>query len=239
MNSPFEHISKSVRLYKANASTFLGYSSWLLLTFTAFVLLGFFPITPSVRFVAFALSVVEVFVSLWVIISLSICARAFLSNQTNEIKNIAKVAKSLMQPVLTVALLQILMLIGGFLLLVIPAFLFAVWFCFAQFAVIFEGKRGMDALQASKDMVKGKFWKTFLTVFGGTFILFLTYSVILSVLMSLIAFAQGVDLIDMLTGTLPLWIQVLESIGEIILLPLLVIFLTSVYLETKSDGVIK
>ena len=235
MSSPFELISKSVRLYKANASTFLGYSSWLLLTFTAFVLLGFFPLTQNVEFIAFVLSIAEIFVTLWVVIALAMCSKAFLSNQTNEIKKIAKIATSLMQPVLTVALLQILMLIGGFLLLVVPAFLFSVWFCFAQFNVIFDGKRGIGALQTSKDMVKDKFWRVFLTVIGGTFILFFSYSVILSVIMSLIAIVQGVNLVDMLTGTLPLWIQVLEAIGEVLLLPLIVIYLTSVYLEVKSE----
>ena len=84
-------------------------------------------------------------------------------------------------------------------------------------------------------MVKDKFWRVFLTVIGGTFILFFSYSVILSVIMSLIAIVQGVNLVDMLTGTLPLWIQVLEAIGEVILLPLIVIYLTSVYLEVKSE----
>ncbi|MBI2475502.1 hypothetical protein HYV69_03705 [Candidatus Uhrbacteria bacterium] len=239
MSSPFEIIAKSVRLYKTNAYTFLGYSSWMLLTFAAFVLLGFFPLTPFVKFLAFVLSIFEILVSLWVFISLVLCSKAILSNQTNEIKKIGQTAKSLIQPVLTVALLQILMLIGGVLLIIVPSFIFMVWFCFAQLNVIFDGKRGIDALQTSRELVKGKFWKVFLLVFGGTFILFFIYSVILSILMGVIAAAQGVDIIDLLNGTLPLWIQVLEAIGEVLLLPLIVIYLTSVYLEVRNEKVIE
>ncbi|MBI4713699.1 hypothetical protein HY771_00720 [Candidatus Uhrbacteria bacterium] len=239
MSSPFELILKSVRLYRTNAATFLGYSAWLLIPFAGAVILGLLPLSPFAQLLAFLLMLVELFLSFWVVIILVLCADALLTGKKFEHGRFPKIAKTLIAPVLTVALLQTLILIGGLLLLVVPGFLFFVWFSFAQFTAILDGKRGLDALQTSKAMIKGKFWKVFLTIFGGTLFLFIVYSLILSLIMSLIAALQGVDLLDMLTGTLPLWIQVLESIGEVILLPLLVIFLTSVYLEVKSGEVVE
>jgi hypothetical protein len=127
------------------------------------------------------------------------------------------------------------MLIGGLLLLIVPAFIFAVWFSFTQFIVILEGKRGAQALQASREFVTGKFWKTFFMIFGGIFLLLFGYSILLSILMSLISALKGINLVDMLTGPLPLWIQILESVGEVFFLPLIVIYLTSVYVELKTN----
>jgi hypothetical protein len=233
MSSPFELIAKSVRLYRANAATFLGYSAWLLLPFSGAVILELIPLSPFVQLLAFPLMLVELFLTFWIIIILILLTNSFLTEAKIDQKQFPKTAKMLIAPVLTVALLQTLIMIGGLLLLVIPAFLFFVWFSFAQFEAILNGKRGMNALQASKEIMKGKFWKIFLTLFGGTLFIFIVYSIILSLIMSIIAALQGVDLLDILTGTLPLWIQILESVGEVILLPLLVIYLTTVYVKVR------
>ncbi len=52
---------------------------------------------------------------------------------------------------------------GGFLLLVVPGVVFAVWFSFALFVLVAENLKGMDALLKSKEYVKGRwssvFWR--------------------------------------------------------------------------------
>ncbi len=50
---------------------------------------------------------------------------------------------------------------GGFLLFVIPGILFSVWFSLAIFVLVFEKKRGFNALLKSQHLVKGKFWAVF------------------------------------------------------------------------------
>jgi len=55
---------------------------------------------------------------------------------------------------------------GGFLLFIIPGILFSIWFSLALFVLIFEGKRGFDALFRSKQLVKGKFWRVLLRFLG-------------------------------------------------------------------------
>jgi len=47
---------------------------------------------------------------------------------------------------------------GGFLLVIIPGVLFFVWFSLAIFVLVFEQKKGFQALWRSKHLVKGKFW---------------------------------------------------------------------------------
>src|SRR3989344_5853909 len=51
--------------------------------------------------------------------------------------------------------------VGGVLLLVIPGIIFAVWFCLANYAFVFEGTTGVKALSASKELVKGYWWPVF------------------------------------------------------------------------------
>lgn len=54
---------------------------------------------------------------------------------------------------------------GGFFLLVIPGIIFAVWFIFAQFILVSEDDRGMNAVLKSKEYVKGKWFDIFLRLF--------------------------------------------------------------------------
>jgi len=54
---------------------------------------------------------------------------------------------------------------GGFLLLIVPGIIFAVWFNFAAFILITEDLKGMNALLKSREYVKGKWggvlWRLF------------------------------------------------------------------------------
>jgi hypothetical protein len=47
---------------------------------------------------------------------------------------------------------------GGFLLFIIPGILFSIWFSLAIFILVFEKRKGFNALFKSKHLVKGKFW---------------------------------------------------------------------------------
>ncbi len=56
-----------------------------------------------------------------------------------------------------VGLLVLLAVLGGFILLIVPAFIFAVWFSFSTFTLLLEDKHGREALKASKALVHGRF----------------------------------------------------------------------------------
>ncbi len=56
-------------------------------------------------------------------------------------------------------------IMGGFLLFLIPGVMFAVWFTFSQFILAREDERGMNALLKSKEYVRGYFWDILLRLF--------------------------------------------------------------------------
>jgi len=49
----------------------------------------------------------------------------------------------------------------GFALGILPGVLFAIWFTFCMYVLLEEDRRGMDALLASREYVRGHWWNTF------------------------------------------------------------------------------
>lgn len=54
-----------------------------------------------------------------------------------------------------------LILTGGFVLLVVPGIIFAVWFSFSLFVVVLHNTGIRESLVRSKQLVRGKFWPVF------------------------------------------------------------------------------
>lgn len=61
-------------------------------------------------------------------------------------------------PVIVVFLLMYAVMIGGMMLLFIPGLIFSVLVSMSLYALVFENRKGMDALFRSVDLVKGNFW---------------------------------------------------------------------------------
>ncbi len=61
-------------------------------------------------------------------------------------------------PYIWVSIIIFCVYVGGLILLVIPLFIFAVWFWFAQYFTVLDNVRGTKALSASKRLVSGRWW---------------------------------------------------------------------------------
>ncbi len=69
-----------------------------------------------------------------------------------------KVGFSLFWSAIFLTLIHTLTLFGGAALLVIPGIVFSIWFMFANYTLVLEGKRGIAAMLQSKAYVKGYWW---------------------------------------------------------------------------------
>ena len=76
-----------------------------------------------------------------------------------------KSAQKYFFPYLWIAVLSTLAILGGFILLIIPGVIFMIWFTFAPFILLFEERRGMEALRASRALVRGRWWSVFIRQF--------------------------------------------------------------------------
>lgn len=234
MKTPFELITHSLKDYKNNASTFIGFSAWLLLPFVATVLITLLPVTLFVQSLAVIIAIIEIFFIIWITIILSLCAFSSISGQTPNLATIPSQAKTMIVPILTINLLQLLVLLGGLFLLIIPVFIFAVWFGLAQFVALFENKTGFNALSSSRDLTRGRFWYSARLLIIGPLAILLIYSFLLSIIISIVSAFSGLNPTEFFVGDIPIWLNILEALGEIFLLPLVIIYLTHVYLELKQ-----
>ncbi len=69
-----------------------------------------------------------------------------------------RVGFSLFWPAVLLAVIHALTIIGGTALFIIPGIVFSIWFTFANYTLVFEGKRGIAAMLQSKAYADGYWW---------------------------------------------------------------------------------
>lgn len=91
----------------------------------------------------------------------------------NEVVAIYRRAIRLLPSFFWVAALQLLATVVGFVLLIVPGLLAFIWLYFAQYALVFDNRRGWSALLHSRELMRGRFFKVairvsvFLAVWSG------------------------------------------------------------------------
>lgn len=83
------------------------------------------------------------------------------SNWTLTVGDTYKLAMPYFWPLVWVSFLSGLVVIGGFLLLLVPGIILAVMVAFSRIAVILDEQTGMNALMWSKELVHGLWWEVF------------------------------------------------------------------------------
>lgn len=117
-----------------------------------------------------ALTVAIFLFILWTTISLSKNLRNLIENKPmiNIKESYLQTSKYLWPTIWTSALI-VLAVIFGFVLLIIPALIFIVWFTYSFYIIIFEDKKGYITLKESKNLVSGRWWKTLWLLLVPTF----------------------------------------------------------------------
>lgn len=70
-----------------------------------------------------------------------------------------KQAKGFIVPLILTGLLSAFIIVGGYFVFFLPGILFAIWFTFAQFVVIDQKTKNFTALQTSRELFRGRFFK--------------------------------------------------------------------------------
>lgn len=107
-------------------------------------------------FVAVVLMCVVMFISTIMLI------KEIASDWTLSYGNALTESVAYIFPLLWVAVLTTLAILGGFSAFIVPGFIATIWYAFAQIATIIDHKRGMRALLYSKELVKGNFANVFI-----------------------------------------------------------------------------
>ncbi len=136
-----------------------------------------------------------------------------------SLKNIYNLSYSKTFSGIIISILVSLAVGFGTILLIIPGIVFSVWFSFSLYVFVLENKKGTEALSASRQLVKGKFWPILWRWIAPNFV----YGIIL-----LIIILIPVYIIDFIAGTPgasftqnpPWWSTILSNIIPVFAAPL-------------------
>jgi uncharacterized membrane protein len=235
MVSPFALIKSSIIQYKKNAVTYLGYAAWTLIPATGIILLQIAPKTPMTFLILFLLTITEIFLWVWIsiiIIQLTTSTKPINKLDQNKLQ-ISSIQK--MHPLIWVGFIELLIIAGGTILLIIPGLIFMVWYAFAQLSVVLDNKRGMKALSYSRDLVKGRFLYTAYSTILIPILMMLVYLMIFSIITTPFFSMSGQTINDILElNAAPMWLQSLQIAGDVLFMPLIIIYTTKLYQHMKD-----
>lgn len=116
---------------------------------------AFLYVSPARTFFLAALGIVALFIIQ--VLSQIAVYEVILEKNVIGIKEALMRAKGKLISYLGTAFLYIVILLGGFLLFIIPGFVFLVWFMFSLVIVVAEEKQALDALRTSREYIREYF----------------------------------------------------------------------------------
>jgi len=236
-------ISKSVKLCRDNSVLLIKYVALLfvptlVITFFGYTL-GFFMRVTDSFFMGLGLYVIIVtvlsVVAFWVSLGLiKVIATKYQGKETKSIGEDLKTNVSLILPAALVSILTGLAVFGGFLLLIVPGIIFAMWFAFSLYALLLDDKHGTEALKYSKQLVNGRWWAVLWRIIAPAFV----FGVIITVAQWIVSKLFGESIIDVFTLTPALIAYSLISvIINMIITPLSTAAPTILYIELKKTPI--
>lgn len=234
--TPFELLAKSWRLYRTNFWTYIGYAAWLLLPLAAILVLATFQKHVLVDTLTIVVSIAQVFIALWIVIFLIRFTYGLAENKTLDLQKLSSESAMRIPSLLATAFLQLLVVLGGLLLFIIPGFIFWVWYAFAQMTTIIEGTRPVGALCASREMVRGRFFPVLWRLLCGPIIICLVYSLALGFVLYVTTLGLGLDPLSIFSDEPPMWMLAIEGVAELIIFPLLLVYSVNLYHDLKNQS---
>ncbi len=232
--SPRELLRDSVRLFRAEFWMYVGYAAWLMVPIAAFYFASALPKGTVTTMLVIGTILAELFVSLWIAICLMRATQTLEAGHKLDVKIISQQSLRRIQPVLIVGFLQALIVLGGFLLLVIPAILFWVWYAFAQIGAAIDDQSPVAALSSSRALVRGRFFPVLWRLVAGPVVLWLLYAFTLASVLLLLSNVLGQDVAIMFSDARPLWVRLLDVIANLFVIPLFFIYTVLLYKNLKA-----
>lgn len=180
---------------------------------------------------------VTIFISLWIAILLNLMVNKLYLKENFEIRQLYGESFRKIPAYLWVGFLSGLAIFAGFILLIIPAIIFAVWFDFAPLINILEDKsnKGLEALKASKKLVKGRWWPTLWRLILPPLFVYIIVSII-AVVITYVISGGKVDFNTAESGSILLYNNV-SAIIMTVLTPLVIAFVIILYNDLKKNKV--
>jgi hypothetical protein len=209
-----------------------GFAGWLLIPLLSS--LGSTFLGPQVGDVVDLISGILLFgLSLWTTAAMTITVTGIVRPDLapkDTATSVSELAWRRAPTLLWVGLLGGVLQIFGLLLLIIPGIIFTVWFAFAETEAILTGVGTFEALEQSRERVRGQFFPVLwrLVAFG----LFLT-AVVMMIIWPVLILSGNTDPMVILTSP-PAWLDALISVLSILLMPLILTYEMHLYFSLRK-----
>lgn len=90
---------------------------------------------------------------------------AIKSGGTSKVLDYYKQSKDKVWPLVFSGILISVIVVLGLVLLIVPGLIFSVWLMFSMFFIVYEDKKIIESIKASKELVKGRTFTVFLRMF--------------------------------------------------------------------------
>lgn len=241
-----EIIKNSWETYSNNWKKLLPYVVLMFITSATLTIIGFaglkiesLVINKNVvllnNLLVAALDVAILLFTLWTTVALLKNLRQIIENKGMlGIKESYFQTSKYLWPVIWTSILVFLAVMLGFFLLLVPALIFAIWFTYVFYIIVFEDKKGVSALKESKSMVTGRWWKTFWLLLAPAFF----FGIIIVVIQMVISMPFGIFL-DQESLTYLLTTSLLSTVISSLFAPLTALTTLYLYLSAKANPVEK
>jgi hypothetical protein len=234
LKSPRDLLMSTFRLYREQFWVFVGFAAWLIVPLAAFLIASTLPKHPLTTFILLITILAQLFVSLWIVVCIIRAVVGLQGKTPVDPNTISKKALQRIQPLLAVSLLQVLIVLGGILLLVIPAIIFWVWYSQAQVSSVIDNQRPIAALSQSRTLTRGRFFPVLWRLIAGPVVIGLGYAFVLGSILIIISTILSLDASLLFSENPPLWAQLVEAATDVFLIPLFIIYSTLLYQNLKK-----
>lgn len=240
-------IKNSIDLYKKHALTFFVYG--ILITVVSFVtttlstgvtIFGFdvrdirdmLNLTSPLYYLTIfcILCISTILTAIITLVLTRVIHKTYMNQQVGSFAVELIDAKTLILPSIITGILTVLIILGGFLLLIVPGIIFSVWYVFATVAVAIDHKPVKEAFTYSKSLTMGRWFQVLWYILAPAFV-FLLIEMIVSGIVHIPSLATpNNDIVTILVDLLDLGIS-------IIIAPLYTIPLIILYDELKKNPI--
>lgn len=157
-----EMVKKGWQLYSANIAKFLYPVLIMILPQVALFFINYFMVKPLVL-LTLVISAISIIINLWMGIYLIELINKLYTNKYSVQENLYEASFRKIPSYFLISILVGLAVLGGFILLIVPGIIFAIWYCFAGYINVLEtdNNKGLAAMRRSKELVVGKWGATF------------------------------------------------------------------------------
>lgn len=230
-------LQDSWRLFTATWNQTAEITLWFLYIGLAFFAVSVLSVlNPGFALLALAVQLAATVISIWCGLRLLLALLRLVDGKpVGDLKAEAALAWPLLLPLVVVGLLQGLVVLGGFVLLIIPGIYLAILLGYAQIIFVDQGVRGWQALAASRDLVRGRWWAVFWRNFAASLAMGLGLALMVLLVLGLFGLIAGPERFFTALGSedpnpiLDGAVTLLDSILQAAFLPLILGFQVRLY----------